>query len=250
LPGFYLVCAMFLMGAACACAADGNFQCDGRIANGDAVQELKLTGKNIRLKESNILFQDDFTDNTKAQWIPMDAISWKRGGGELELKWVPGGKLLDGQIFSAADFPSDVVLEFDAWTVPPSGHDIIWWWDARVNAAGDNWESGYLGALGGWYDNQAGIERLVCVGQKRSAQIMARTPLVKIAPGGKHRICSGSVDGLAFIFDNGKLIMEFREPPQNPTRKGRIGFGVYQSHIKISGLKVYKPEVQNVELSY
>jgi hypothetical protein len=52
------------------------------------------------------------------------------------------------------------------------------------------------------------------------------------------------------MFDNGKLVMELHEPSQNPSGKGRIGFGVYQSHIKISGLKVYKPEIQKVKLSY
>jgi hypothetical protein len=66
-----------------------------------------------------------------------------------------------------------------------------------------------------------------------------------------YRIHSGNVGKIAFIFVDGHLVMESEVPQAvSPEKALRIGFGVYQSHIRIGGLRVYKPSWRTVVTSY
>ncbi|MCC7300024.1 MAG: hypothetical protein IT583_02975 [Verrucomicrobia bacterium] len=180
-----------------------------------------------------------------SSWIPVGNASWEVDDGALVGRCA-NGSLEHGQLFSAQTFAGDILLEFYAQTVLPSDHDIIWWWQTELTEDNTSWKRAYLGALGGWWSNRAGIERLD--GEK---EVMATTPLFKLEPGRKYKIHSGCIDGSSFIFVDGALIIEFKDPdPVDPGKALRIGFGVYRSTIRIEELTVYKPSWEAAPKSY
>jgi hypothetical protein len=212
------------------------------------IKKLLLCGAEIDLKASNLVFQDDFSSNTidAGNWIPNGSSVWQIRSGALEGKWDSSGKELHGQLFTRQTFPGDVLLEFTAQTVLPSDHDIIWWWQTELNETETGWQCGSLGCLGGWWKNKAGIERLT-----PEAAWTTTTPLFPLEAGRMYRIHSGNVGKIAFIFVDGHLVMESEVPQAvSPEKALRIGFGVYQSHIRIGGLRVYKPSWRTVVTSY
>lgn len=211
------------------------------------MKELMICGKLINLSESEVLFKDDFSNPAKKRdWIKTGSISHEIKNGSMELKWETETKLKHGQIFSDKIFPSDIVMEFDAELIPPSNHDLIWWWNAQMNEDSSDWVEGYLGALGGWFTNQAGIEKI----SRKASSITVMTPLFKVESGRKYRIHSGSINNTDFLFVDGVLIIEFQNTTKKNESGGRVGFGVYQSQLKISNLIVYKPMFYKVKLSY
>ena len=211
----------------------------------EKMKELPICGKLINLNESKVLFEDDFSDPAKNRnWIKTGSISHEIKNGSMELKWETGTKLKHGQIFSDKIFPSDIVMEFDAELIFPSDHDIIWWWNAQMKEDSSDWVEGSLGALGGWFSNCAGIEKI----SSKASSMTVMTPLFKVEGGRKYRIHSGSINNTYFLFVDGMLIIEFQNKKNE--NGGRIGFGVYQSQFKISNLTVYKPKSHNVRLSY
>lgn len=212
---------------------------------GDKMNDLVISGKVIKVDESEILLKENFSES-RMQWIKTGNVSYEIKDGSMELKWEEGGKLKHGQIFSEKIFPADILLEFDAELAAPSDHDIIWWWNAQMNDDSSDWVEGYLGALGGWFTNQAGIEKI----SRKAHGLTAMTPLFKVASGRKYRIHSGSLNGSNFLFVDGVLIMEFQDSAKKSESGGRIGFGVYQSNFRISNLTVYSPRYSPVKLSY
>ena len=195
------------------------------------MSQLLIPGKHLDWDNLEILLEDDFS--SVSSWVKDGDIAITADKGVLELKWQSGGRLCHGQLFSKPEFPAEVIMDFEAETVPPSANDIIWWWNVRMNRQQDHWKSGYLGALGGWFTNQAGIEKI-----SRTRCRTARTPLLRLEPGKRYHIQSGMIAGIGFMIVDGQLILELEAPTKGGTGSGRIGFGVYQSHFKIRNLKV------------
>jgi hypothetical protein len=209
---------------------------------------LEITGRRINLHSSILLFADDFSlpETVAENWQEVGDASWVIKNGCLEGKWHAGGKLKHGQLFSRKTFQGDILMEFEAQTVSPSDHDIIWWWGVKLNSEKTHWEYGYLGGLGSWWDNKTGLERIDGKGTR-----VVMTPLFKFKAGRKYKIRTGMIGGLAFLFINKRLIMEFVDPkPLIRKSPGHIGFGVFLSHIRISNLRVYSPKWDNVNVSY
>jgi hypothetical protein len=216
--------------------------------NEEKITFLKVSGKKISIPDSRLLFEENFEteEMNPEDWIKIGNADWSVKDGVLEGKWQAGSHLQHGQLFSRKTFQGDILMEFEAQTVLPSNHDIIWWWGVKLNQEKTHWEHGYLGGLGGWWDNKTGLERID--GDKAC---MVMTPLFKFEAGKKYKIRTGMIDGLAFLFINNRLIIEFVDPkPLAKKSPGHIGFGVYQSHIRISNLKVYKPEWKKQEVFY
>jgi 3-keto-disaccharide hydrolase len=209
---------------------------------------LAMADRTIDLEQSELLFQDDFasSETREQNWLEVGDAAWAIEDGVLEGKWRDDRELRHGQIFTRKEFSGDILITFDAQTVPPSDHDIIWWWGVKLNQDNRNWEHGYLGAIGGWWSNQAGIEKI----EGRSVY-MAKTPLFKLEAGKQYKIQCGTAGNTLFFFANGELIMEFVDPkPFTQNTPGRIGFGIYQSHIKFSNLKVYAPNWETRKVTY
>ena len=117
--------------------------------------KIDLIDRTIDLGASELLRSFDVFD--PAEWtIVRHSPKWIAeptrisGGGPAEPT--------HGQIFCATPVVGDVVLEFDARIIPPSYHDIVWFWNVRLDK--EPWSAGYLGCLGGWWSGMAGIEKL------------------------------------------------------------------------------------------
>jgi hypothetical protein len=209
---------------------------------------LEVMGKKINIAQSELLLQEDFSSAkiNRDAWIELNDASWEVNNHALEGKWTEGKKANHGQIFTKQTFTGDVLMEFDAATILPSNHDIIWWWGVKLNADKTSWVDGYLAALGGWFSNKAGVEKL-----EGDDAYMALSPLFKLEAGKTYKIHCGMVDGTVFLFADGQLIMEFLDPkPLAQEIPGHIGFGLYQSQVKFGNLKVYKPQWEQVTCSY
>jgi len=139
-----------------------------------------------------------------------------------------------GQVFYRTPVKGDVVLEFDARIVPPSYHDIVWFWNVRFGA--EPWSAGYLGCIGGWYANMAGIEKLP------DYRPSAIAPSFAAEPGRWYRIVSGSLGAEHFVAVDGKLVAYMADADvPDPAEPGYFGFGIFESQAEFSRLRVYCP---------
>ena len=204
---------------------------------------LYLFGKEIDLLNSKILFEDDFSETDISK-------NWEIGRGEWHISdnWLEGVYLKNGGglIYSKKSFNCNVLMDFEARTVPPSNHDLNFsWnaegWDANTNDAG----TGYIAGLGGWYENKTGIERYP------ECKIHSVTQAFQLEAGRKYHIQAGSIDGHCFIFIDSQLIIEVFDPdPIDASKFGKIGFGVYASHVQFSNLKVHEINWRGREQTY
>ena len=148
-----------------------------------------------------------------------------------------------GQIFYDTPVYGEVILEFDARLIFPSYHDLIWWWDTRLDQ--EPWGDGYLGCLGGWYNNLAGIEKSPTFKPSMIA------PSFPIEPERNYHIVSGTCDGVLFIAVDGKMVSFMTDPaPPDKNTPGYFGFGVYESHATYSNLRVLRPYWESCECKY
>lgn len=167
-------------------------------------------------------------------------------------KWVVTGDAITGggpdepchgQIFYKTPVKGEAILEFDAELIAPSYHDLIWWWDTRLDR--DPWGDGYLGCLGGWFGNLAGIEK------SPTFKPSMISPSFEIEPGRSYHIVSGTCGGVLFIAVDGKMVSFMTDPqPPDPETPGYFGFGVYESHARYRNLKVMRPYWITRELVY
>lgn len=206
------------------------------------MQTLKLTGKEIDLSASKLLYEESFSSPALAAWQPVGPVEWRCENGSL-LGGSPQEKN-HGQLFLKQAFAGDVLLDFRAATVSPSTHDLIWWWRTALTGTAPGWGEGYLGALGGWFGNRAGIERAP------KFELSATTPLFPLEPGREYHIQSGSLGGHCFLFADGELLLEMHDPTPPADQPGHVGLGVYQSQARYRDFKVFAPAARVVKTSY
>ena len=201
--------------------------------------EYRLLGRRFDLKKAQPLVQ--FDEFNLENWISVGTPPWRSEGASLV-----GGKIGEtthGQLFYKEPFTGDVVLEFDAQVVPPCTHDLIWWFRTELNH--QSWSDGYLGGLGGWYNNRAGLERAP------DYKLFTSTCAFKLNPGQWYHIVSGIIDNALFAFVDGELICELHDPtPIHPSIPGHVGFGIYQSMARYKHLKIHRPVVETFREDY
>ena len=202
--------------------------------------EIIVIGNTLRLSESELLYSFDTFD--PADWtIVKHAPKWT-----VARDWISGGgpdEPTHGQIFFKTPVKGDVVLEFDARILPPSYHDIVWFWNTRFGT--EPWSAGYLGCLGGWYADMAGIEKLP------DYVPSAIAPSFPTEPGRTYHIVSGSLGHEHFIAVDGKLVTYFSDRAvPDPNEPGYFGFGIFESHAEYSHLTVYRPHAVPRPLLY
>jgi len=191
----------------------------------------EITGGSFDLNSSPILLQDPLS-NLDA-WIRCGEATWNCKDGALQGATSVGG--VHGQIFHPRTFRGNVVMEFDAQTILPSTHDIIWWW--RTEIVGGKWGKGYLGGLAGWWRRLAGLEKAP------DFAMAALVPMTAFTPGQTYHIVSGSVGARSFLFVDGALLLESLDcDPFPKEHSGHVGFGVYQSRVRISNWTVRAPQ--------
>ncbi|MCQ2379189.1 MAG: hypothetical protein MJ016_08330 [Victivallaceae bacterium] len=209
---------------------------------------ISLIDKQIDLDRAVLLKEFDSFD--LAEWPHV----WRKPRWRVENGRLVGGDPDEdtyGEIFYKTPFTGDVVLEFDAEIIAPSYHDIVWFWNTRLffgeerKRHAEIWGDGYLGCLGGWYANYAGIERTP------SYQPSVIAPSFPVEAGKSYHIVSGGAGTRQFIAVDGKLVTYFTDPAVPDTRTpGYIGFGIFESCVAYSNLRVWRPEVENVPLKY
>ena len=205
-------------------------------------KEIIVIGNSLRLSECELLHSFETFD--PAQWsIVKHTPKWTVEPGRI----VGGGpdEPHHGQIFFNEPVKGDVVLEFDARILPPSYHDIVWFWNTRFGGSPEPWSAGYLGCLGGWYADMAGIEKLP------DYKPSAIAPSFRTEPGRWYHIVSGSLGFEHFIAVDGKLVTYFADAAvPDPSEPGYFGFGIFESHAEFARLKVYRPHPTPRPLAY
>ncbi|WP_195543227.1 LamG domain-containing protein [Massiliimalia timonensis] len=206
---------------------------------------LKVMEKEIDLAASPILLEDDFSN-------PFLSENWdlEHSTGEW---WVEDGWLTGrhrgnsgGLLYSKKGYPGNVLLDFEARTVPPCDNDLNFtWcsegWDYHANDAG----IGYIAGLNGWWEKKAGIEHYP------ECKMRSTTTLFTLVPGQTYHIQAGSIDGLCFIFVDGKLVIEASDPdPIDSNRFNRVGFGTYASFIQYRNFKLRQISWKPVVMEY
>ena len=150
-----------------------------------------------------------------------------------------------GQIFCKTQFTGDVILDFEARIVPPSYHDLVWFWNTKLMNEEPCWSGGYLGCLGGWWSNMAGIEKLPTYDPSAIA------PSHDTKPGVWYHIVSGSVGDEHFIAVDGKLVTYVADAsPADTSTPSSIGFGVYESCCEYRKLRVLRSNAEKREPKY
>lgn len=204
---------------------------------------LSIFEKNILPERSQLLYDKPFCKESLAE-------DWEVASGEwwLDDGWLTGRIRSNsgGLIYSKGCFPGDILLDFYGRLVPPCINDLNFtWhsegWDIRTNDAG----IGYIAGINGWWTGKTGIERYP------KCDFQALTPTPEYPSGSIYHIQAGIIGGRNFIFVDGRLVIEARDPePIDSKKYGKIGFGCYCSQIQVKDLKVYKPAVEDAFVQY
>lgn len=204
---------------------------------------LRIMEKEIDLFNSEVLLDEDFTEMSFEQ-------NWEIASGEwwLEKGWLTGRhrENTGGMLYSKANYPGNILLDFEGRTIPPCNNDLnfVWnteGWNHEKNDAG----RGYIGGLSGWWEGKTGFEHYP------ECTFRAGTPLFNFEPGRIYHIQAGSINGHCFIFVDNKLIVEGIDPtPIDSSKYSKIGLGTYCSHIQVRKLKVRKINWKPYFLSY
>ncbi|MBR4653681.1 MAG: hypothetical protein IKO72_10000 [Kiritimatiellae bacterium] len=209
----------------------------GMAAGGDRV--FTVIDKRLDLSASEVLYRFDRFD--PADWQTVRGTPrWQVLPGKI----VGGGpdEPTHGQIFFREPVVGDVVMEFDARIVPPSYHDLVWFWN--VDLGEKPWGTGYLGCLGGWWSDSPGIEKL----PRFTPSAIA--PSFSTKPGETYHIVSGSIKGSHFVIANGRLVVYLSDSEYPKDRAGYFGFGIYESMAEYSNLTVYRPRWTSAHCRY
>ncbi|MCI6288576.1 MAG: DUF1080 domain-containing protein [Lentisphaeria bacterium] len=201
--------------------------------------QIKVISQLIDLDKSELLY--DFKTFSPEDWtITRHTPPW-----QVTPDAIIGGKPDEdkhGQIFFKEPVQGDIVMEFDAELVGNSYHDIVWWWATSLDQ--QPWGEGYLGCLGGWWNNLAGIEK------SPTFEPCCIVPTSPIKRGTRYHIISGSVGTRLFIAVDGVMVVYMTDPNPATVKGGHFGFGVYQSHVRYSNLKVYRPFATGLPVGY
>ena len=90
-----------------------------------------------------------------------------------------------------------------------------------------------VAGIQGWWRGKVGFEK------SPEYFLYAGTGLFDFVPGQEYHIQVGSIDGHMFVFADGRLLLELKDPqPIDNKVYGRIGFDAYCSQIRFRDFKV------------
>ena len=174
---------------------------------------------------------------------------WKVYGGEWKVEegWLTGKNPENnpGMIICKMNFPGNVLLDFEARTVPPCTHDINVMWNGSWDEKSNRRDIAYVAGLEGWWEGKVGIEK------SPEYKLNAGTPLFNFRLGNIYHIQCGSVDGHCFVFADGKLMLEVTDPdPIDYNQHTKVGFEAYCSHIQVRNLVIRQIKWNPIEICY
>ena len=191
---------------------------------------LRIMRKAIDLERSPVLYAEPISTKSFAK-------DWRVYGGEWSVDggWLTGKNPDNcaGMALLRGDFPGNVLVDFEARTVPPSSHDIDFMWSGSWDEAKHERGVAYVAGLEGWWDGKVGFEK------SPEYKLVATTPLFDFHPGQTYHLQGGSIDGHCFVFVDGRLLLELVDPDPIDTRRfTKVGFEAYCSHVQIRNLCV------------
>jgi len=198
--------------------------------------------KEVLYDSSPVLYDRPFTPETLA-------ADWQIRGGEwwIDGEWLTGRNPLNapGMVTSRATYFGNVLLDFEARTVPPSTHDIDCMWNGSWDETTNTRDVAYVAGLQGWWEGKVGVER------SPDYLLTAATPLFTFEAGRIYRMQAGSIAGHIFVIVDGRLLLEITDPaPIDSTRYGLVGFEAYASMIQVRNLTIRQIVWQPRQLTY
>ena len=204
--------------------------------------QLRIMGKTIDIGASTVLYDEPFTEGNLEK-------NWNIYSGEWRVQdgWLTGKnpESNPGMIISKADFPGNVLMDFQGRTVLPSTHDIDFMWNGSWDEDKNCRGFGYVVGIQGWWEGKIGLEK------SPEYRLTAATQLYDFRPGEIYHIQAGSIDGHCFIFINNKLAIEvFDSEPIDSQKYAKVGFEAFCSHIQIRHLKIRRINWSENPISY
>lgn len=203
---------------------------------------LSILNKNILMDKSPILYQETFTKDVVDKYWKIYSGDWS-----IEGEWLTGKNPDDsaGFIISKEKYPGNIILDFEARTVPPCDNDINFLWNTSMIEETGELGSSYIGSIAGWWEGKTGIEK------SPEYNIYAATSDFKLFPGETYHIQAGSIDGHCFMFINGKLIIELIDfKPIDYQKHCNVGFDVWASYVQLRNLTIRKPVWESKTMTY
>ena len=204
---------------------------------------LKITNKQIDLDRSEILYEKPFSKASLMEDFEISGGTWT-----VEEGWLTGlfRENAGALVYLKKEFPGDILLDFIGRTVPPCDNDLNFTfktkgWDYEKNDA----DRGYIGGLGGWWDNKAGIEHYP------QCTPWASTELLKLESGKEYHIQTGSIGDHCFLIVDGVIVTELYDPNAEEFKDcHRVGLGSYCSHVQFRDFKVIRPYWEKTSFVY
>ena len=202
-----------------------------------------LMALNREIVAGELLFHDDFTDDDLSSRWEITGGEWTVKDGVLEGIYRENA---GGLIYTTRLFPGDIMLDYYGLLVAPCCNDLNFTfraigWDYKTGDAG----VGYIGGLGGWWKNRAGIEKYP------ECRLQALTELFPAESEREYHIQTGIADDFIFLAVDGKMIVTLRDPePITAAECMRVGLGTYCSHARFRDFKIYRAVVSEKDLSY
>ena len=190
---------------------------------------LKIMKKQIDVERSPVLLQEEFTEDFLDRWTIHGGKWWVDDG------WLTGKNPDNsaGMIIARADYPGNILLDFQARVVLPSTHDIDVMWNGSWDEPTGKRGQAYIMGIEGWWEGKVGFERAP------DYKLTACTPLFDFTPDATYHVQCGGIDGHCFIFVDGKLLLEVTDPdPIDAQVYTKIGFEAYCSFVQIRDLTV------------
>lgn len=200
------------------------------------MKDILLLGKKIIIDKSPVIFTYNPGDDWEQYWDVMTG-KWKVENGYL-IGEEPGN--FGGILMSKEYYEDDVMFTFTIGTVLPATRDVNAVFCANWNEKRDYIGESYVCGLNGWYEDKAGIERILESSKEGGDQrgAYSTTAAYRYQPGTEVRMTAGSINGHTFMVVDDVLITELIDPM--PIRGGHVGFSAYCTKLKIKDIKVQK----------
>ena len=148
-------------------------------------------------------------------------------------------------VLSKAEYFGDILVEFDAATVLPATRDINVTFHGSWNEEKNSRDIAYVFGIEGWWKGYVGFER------SPDYRFVANTKLFDFTPGKQYHVAVGNISNDLFIFVNGVLALEIRDPaPIDINKYGRIGFEAFCTRVKYRNIKVKRIESEYSKPGY
>lgn len=216
------------------------YERDGKILTEEPKGVVILTGTNIYLDESEVLYEkSEFTQEDLHE-----AFDIKSGEWYVEDGWVVGKnpEMNPGMIVSRDDYFGNVLLELKAKMVAPSTHDINVMINGEFN---EKRGMAYVTGLEAFWHG--------CIGFEKSPEykLVVGTGMLDFDPEEEYLLQFGNAGGVLFTLVNGRLGLMVQDPdPIDTSKYGKIGFEAFSSWWKFKDVKVKKLKYERVRENY